>query len=226
MMALDRPPGPLELSVALPPSRNEQGCTSMHFGENQLLPNSISFSLLTTGHPRLFQQALVRSSMGFHPHFNLPMARSSGFGSIAWNLFALFRLAFASAPELSSLNLAACNVSPAHFSIGTPSRSADRSVSRSGCLWVSDFRSVSLPSRGAFHLSLSVLCSIGHLQYLALDHGRPGFRRNSTCSALLGISSRGALLSATGLSPSAARLSSAVRLAWRFFTLASVSGHS
>ena len=58
----------------------------MHFGENQLLPNSISFSLLTTGHPRLFQQALVRSSMGFHPHFNLPMARSSGFGFIAGNL--------------------------------------------------------------------------------------------------------------------------------------------
>ena len=57
----------------------------MHFGENQLLPNSISFSLLTTGHPRLFQQALVRSSMGFHPHFNLPMARSSGFGFIAGN---------------------------------------------------------------------------------------------------------------------------------------------
>ena len=57
----------------------------MHFGENQLLPNSISFSLLTTGHPRLFQQALVRSSMGFHPHFNLPMARSSGFGLTAYN---------------------------------------------------------------------------------------------------------------------------------------------
>ena len=85
LIDLDKPPGPRDLSVALPPSRNKQGCTSMHFGENQLLPNSISFSLLTTGHPRLFQQALVRSSMGFHPHFNLPMARSSGFGFIAWN---------------------------------------------------------------------------------------------------------------------------------------------
>lgn len=53
----------------------------MHFGENQLLPNSISFSLLTTAHPNLFQQILVRSSMRFHPHFNLAMARSSGFGS-------------------------------------------------------------------------------------------------------------------------------------------------
>ena len=86
LIARANPPGPLELSVALPSSRNNKGCTSMHFGENQLLPNSISFSLLTTGHPRLFQQALVRSSMGFHPHFNLPMARSSGFGFIACNL--------------------------------------------------------------------------------------------------------------------------------------------
>ena len=57
----------------------------MHIGENQLLPYSISFSLLTTGHPRLFQQALVRSSMGFHPHFNLLMGRSPGFGSMATN---------------------------------------------------------------------------------------------------------------------------------------------
>ncbi len=53
----------------------------MHFGENQLSPYSISFSLLSTGHPRLFQQALVRSSIRFHPDFNLPMDRSYGFGS-------------------------------------------------------------------------------------------------------------------------------------------------
>ncbi len=55
----------------------------MHFGENQLSPNSISFSLLSTAHPSLFQQALVRSSIRFHPDFNLAMDRSSGFGSIA-----------------------------------------------------------------------------------------------------------------------------------------------
>ena len=85
LIARTNPPGPFELSVALPSRRSNRGCTSMHFGENQLLPNSISFSLLTTGHPRLSQQALVRSSMGFHPHFNLPMARSSGFGFIARN---------------------------------------------------------------------------------------------------------------------------------------------
>ena len=53
-----------------------------------------------------------------------------------------------------------------------------------------DFRSVSLPSRGAFHLSLSVLCAIGHVWYLVLDHGRPCFKRDFSCPALLRISSQ------------------------------------
>ena len=57
----------------------------MHFGENQLSPNSISFSLLSTPHPRLFQQASVRSSTPLHRGFNLDMDRSSGFGSIVQN---------------------------------------------------------------------------------------------------------------------------------------------
>ena len=55
----------------------------MHFGENQLSPHSISFSLLSTPHPSLFQQALVRSSIRCYPDFNLDMDRSYGFGSIA-----------------------------------------------------------------------------------------------------------------------------------------------
>lgn len=93
----------------------------MHFGENQLSPNSISFSLLSTPHPRLFQQASVRSSTPFHRSFNLDMDRSSGFGSIIRNYFALFRLGFPAAPDLSALNLATYNNSPAHFTKGIPS---------------------------------------------------------------------------------------------------------
>ncbi len=133
LMARSSPPGPFELSVALPSARNNRGCTSMHFGENQLLPNSISFSLLTTGHPRLFQQALVRSSMRFHPHFNLPMARSSGFGSIACN-FRPLRTRFRFGSGTPSLNLATHNISPAHFSIGTLSLVLHRWISSSNCL--------------------------------------------------------------------------------------------
>ena len=37
--------------------------------------------------------------MGYYPHFILPMRRSRGFASTTTNLFALFRLAFASAPR-------------------------------------------------------------------------------------------------------------------------------
>ena len=55
----------------------------MHFGENQLSPHSISFSLLSTPHPSLFQQALVRTSSRRYPAFILDMDRSCGFGSIA-----------------------------------------------------------------------------------------------------------------------------------------------
>ena len=80
-------------------------------------------------------------------------------------------------------------------------------------------RSLSLPSRGAFHLSLSVLCAIGHLLYLALDHGRPCFKRNFTCSALLGIGLRGLCPSSTRLSLSLACFSNTVRLDLDFFTL-------
>ena len=57
----------------------------MHFGENQLSPNSISFSLLSAPHPGLFQQATVRSSTAFHCGFNLDTDRSSGFGSVIRN---------------------------------------------------------------------------------------------------------------------------------------------
>ena len=57
------------------------GCTSMHFGENQLSPLSIGISPLSTGHPSLLQQTPVRPSMSCYGHFSLPMDSSSGFGS-------------------------------------------------------------------------------------------------------------------------------------------------
>ena len=56
------------------------GCTSMHFGENQLSPGSIGISPLSTGHPPLLQQWWVRASTGSYPRFTLPMDSSPGFG--------------------------------------------------------------------------------------------------------------------------------------------------
>ena len=43
------------------------------------------------------------------------------------------------------------------------------------------------PRRGTFHRSLTVLCAIGRQRYLALDRGRPGFRRDLACPAVLEI---------------------------------------
>jgi hypothetical protein len=85
------------------------GCTSMHFGENQLSPGSISISPLSTRHPPVLQHWWVRASTRSHPRFTLRMDSSPGFGSGAGNACsvgggaprdALFRLAFAPAPRL------------------------------------------------------------------------------------------------------------------------------
>ena len=47
----------------------------------------------------------VRSCITFYGYFNLDMDRSPGFGSISYDLFALFRLDFSSASYLKYLTL-------------------------------------------------------------------------------------------------------------------------
>jgi hypothetical protein len=72
--------------------------------------------------------------------------------------------------------------------------------------------SVSLRASGSFHLSLTVLCAIGHQEYLALPDGPGGFRRSFTMIDVL----RNSLLvngfSPTGLSPSLVASSKGVGL--------------
>ena len=89
---------------ALPP-RIIYNASPSYFGENQLYPSSIGISPLSTPHHRPFQRTCVRPSMEFYLHFSLDMDRSLGFGSIAYDSFALFRLALASAPCLKHLTL-------------------------------------------------------------------------------------------------------------------------
>src|SRR3982074_190061 len=129
----------------------------MHFGENQLSRSLIGLSPLTTGHPPTFQRWWVRPSTRSYPRFSLPMARSLRFGSRTRDYTALFGLAFATAPPPGLTSPRTTN-SQAHSSKGTPShptptRKADAPT---------DCRqpvsgTISLPSRGAFHLSLTVL---------------------------------------------------------------------
>ena len=80
------------------------GCTSMHFGENQLSPLSIGISPRPTRHPSGLQSTPVRASMTCYGHFTLHMGSSSGFGSTIRDNDALFRLAFAVAPASHCLN--------------------------------------------------------------------------------------------------------------------------
>src|SRR5690242_12894118 len=57
------------------------GCTSIHFGENQLSPCSVGISPLSTAHPPVLQHRWVRASTTFHRRFTLAMDSSHGFGS-------------------------------------------------------------------------------------------------------------------------------------------------
>ena len=112
----------------------------------------IGLSLLSTGHPPSFQPRWVRPSTGSYPRFSLPMDSSPGFASAARDCVALFGLAFATArfaarprraPQLAGSFYKRHAVTP---EIGAPT-ACRQAVSGT----------VSLPSRGAFHLSLAVL---------------------------------------------------------------------
>ena len=65
---------------------------------------------------------------------------------------------------------------------------------------------------GSFHLSLTVLCAIGRYQYFGLEGGPPCFPQGFTCLVVLWIQSHVCKVSITGLSPSAAELSSSILL--------------
>jgi hypothetical protein len=174
----------------------------MHFGENQLSRSLIGLSPLTTGHPPTFQRWWVRPSTRSYPRFSLPMARSLRFGSRTRDSNALFGLAFATAPPHGLTSPHATN-SQAHSSKGTPSplkalTDCRRTVSGT----------ISLPSRGTFHHSLTVLVryrSPGSIQpyqvVLADSRQITGVRRYS------GTTTEDQPLSPTGLSPSTVGLS-------------------
>ena len=107
--------------------------------------------------PAFFNIRVVRTSTVLYHRFILSMDRSPGFGSTAHNFRPLqTRSRFGSGAL--RLNLAAHSNSPARSTKSTKSRLTRAS---SACKHrVSG--SLSLPSRGSFHLSLTVLYAIGH----------------------------------------------------------------
>ena len=103
-------------------------------------------------------------------------------------LIALFRLAFASAPYLQYLT--------------SQHNATRRRVSGS----------LSLPSRGSFHLSLTVLCAIGHHIVFRLGGWSPRLPAGFLVSCGTLVPASRVRLSSTGLSPSLAALSNALPL--------------
>ena len=116
------------------------------------------------------QRRKVRASTRSYPRFTLPMGSSPGFGSASRDCDALFRLAFAPAPRLPSLNLATERNSSAHSSIGTPSPGLRQAPT--ACRHTVS-GTVSLPSRGAFHLSLTVLVRYRSARVFSLGKWSP-----------------------------------------------------
>ena len=111
---------------------------------------------------------------------------------------ALFRLAFASAPQLPLLNLATDRNSSAHSSIGTPSPGQAGLRLLVGTRFQELFHS---PSGVLFTFPSRYWFTIGLQEYLALGSGLPGFPRNSSWSVVLRIRTEAGAISLTGLSP-------------------------
>ena len=109
------------LPVLYPPLRIWRRQPKSCFGENQLFPGSISFSLLTTSHPNALYDERVRASICLSTNFTLLMVSSPGFGSyISYRRAINTRFPYSSAPE--GLSYARYIHSSAHSSIGMPSR--------------------------------------------------------------------------------------------------------
>ena len=158
----------------------------------------ISLSLLPTVHHCLFQQTSVRSSTQCYPSFNLTIGRSPGFGSNTANSSALFRLGFPPAPVLLYLNLAYNINSQAHSTKGTPSPHKEALTACRSTV----SGSISLPSRGAFHLSLTVLFAIGSYLVFSLGGWAPQIQTGLLVPRLTQEHASQTSISLTGLSPS------------------------
>ena len=110
----------------------------------------------------------VRSSKTFYGSFNLDMDRSPGFGSTNTNSTPYSDLVSLRLRGFWPLNLAGISNSPDRSTKSTPSARRPLTVCKhkvSG--------SLSLPSRGPFHLSFTVLCAIGHWVVFSLTEWSP-----------------------------------------------------
>ena len=131
-----------------------------------------------------FHPQRVRASTKSYLRFTLAMGRSPGFGSTPDNYFALFRLAFATAPDLKPLTSLP---SVTHRLIMQKARRQRPSLLR---LLVSTRFQVLFhsPPGVLFTFPSRYWFTIGRQEYLALEGGPPWFLRGFPCPAVLGMS--------------------------------------
>ena len=112
---------PPSSSRALPPSLPLEAAPQCISGRTSYLRVRLAFHL----YPQLIREFCNIHQFGpplrDYRSFTLAMGSSPGFGSNPSDSIALLRLAFASAPFVHEVNLAAEINSSAHSSIGTPS---------------------------------------------------------------------------------------------------------
>ena len=110
------------------PTGNARRKPESSFGENQLLPGSISFSLQPSSHPEMLNNLWVRTSLRISTKFILLKGSSPGFGSDTYDERAI-HTRFRCGSSRKGLSQAVRINSLAHSSIGTPSRICTRSDS-------------------------------------------------------------------------------------------------
>ena len=149
----------------------------------------------------------VRTSIAFYGSFILDMGRSPGFGPACAD-FRPIQTWFPYGSAFHTLNLAGTRSSPDRSTKSTRSHSYGAPTA---CRHrVSG--SLSLPSRGPFHLSFTVLCSIGHWVVFSLAGWSPLIPTGFLVSRGTQDSALPFNASLTGLSPSLAGLSSSFLL--------------
>ena len=123
----------------------------------------------STPHPHPFQRMWVRSSTASYGSFNLDMGRSPGFGSADTDYMRPLQTWFPFGSTPIVLNLASRRNSPDRSTKSTRLYPFDTSTACKHRV----SGSLSLPSRGAFHLSLTVLFAIAHQVVFSLGGWSP-----------------------------------------------------